>query len=141
MPAFFMCKKFSERSFNMKLIILDEIKKQLFPLQKEEMELLEESILKEGIREPLIVWNNNGKQILIDGHNRYQIAQKYNLSFATITKNFADIDEAIDWINRNQLGRRNLTDEQRKYLIGKIYNQQKENKENMKEINILENFR
>jgi len=125
----------------MKLIILDEIKKQLFPLQKEEMELLEESILKEGIREPLIVWNNNGKQILIDGHNRYQIAQKYNLSFATITKNFADIDEAIDWINRNQLGRRNLTDEQRKYLIGKIYNQQKENKENMKEINILENFR
>ncbi|SNX54167.1 DNA modification methylase [Thermoanaerobacterium sp. RBIITD] len=110
----------------MELIILDEIKKQLFPLQKEEMELLEESILKEGIREPLIVWNNNDKQILVDGHNRYEIAQKHNLSFTTITKDFADIDEAIDWINRNQLGRRNLTDEQRKYLIGKLYNQQKE---------------
>jgi len=110
----------------MELTVLDEIKKQLFPLQKEEMELLEESILKEGIREPLIVWNNNGKQILVDGHNRYEIARKHNLSFTTITKDFANIDEAIDWINRNQLGRRNLTDEQRKYLIGKIYNQQKE---------------
>lgn len=109
----------------MELTILDEIKNQLFPLQKEEMELLEESILKEGIREPLVVWNNNGKQILVDGHNRYEIARKHNLSFTTITKDFADIDEAIDWINKNQLGRRNLTDEQRKYLIGKIYNQQK----------------
>lgn len=109
----------------MELTILDEIKNQLFPPQKEELELLEESILKEGIREPLIVWNNNGKQILVDGHNRYEIARKHNLSFTTITKEFADLEEAIDWINRNQLGRRNLTDEQRKYLIGKIYNQQK----------------
>lgn len=39
--------------------------------------------------------------------------------------NFADEWDAIAWMCRNQLGRRNLTDEQRTYLIGKQYEAQK----------------
>lgn len=38
---------------------------------------------------------------------------------------FPDKWAAIVWICRNQLGRRNLTDEQRTYLIGKQYEAQK----------------
>ena len=38
---------------------------------------------------------------------------------------FANRYEAIIWICKNQLGRRNLTPEQKKYLIGKQYEAEK----------------
>lgn len=40
---------------------------------------------------------------------------------------FASLDETFDWIDRNQLGRRNLTDEQRTLVIGRIYEREKKN--------------
>ena len=46
--------------------------------------------------------------ILIDGHNRYAIAQKHNLPFKTVAKVFDDRTDAKIWILKNQLGRRNL---------------------------------
>lgn len=47
----------------------------------------------------------------------------------------ADRYEAIVWICRNQLGRRNLTDEQKTYLIGKQYAAQKMTVSNVKGTN------
>lgn len=44
-------------------------------LQADEYEKLKESVLAEGIRDPLVVWRG----ILIDGHHRYKIAQEYGL--------------------------------------------------------------
>jgi N6-adenosine-specific RNA methylase IME4/ParB-like chromosome segregation protein Spo0J len=107
------------------IVILSQIEQALFPLREEELEALEDSIIKEGIRDPLIVWNNNGKLILVDGHNRYRIAQKHNLNFKVIEKSFSDLDEALNWIDKNQLGRRNLTDEQRAVIVGRMYERQK----------------
>ena len=43
-----------------------------------------------------------------------------------LEKEFANRYEAIVWICKNQLGRRNLTPEQRKYLIGKQYEAEKQ---------------
>lgn len=40
-------------------------------------------------------------------------------------KNFTDKWAAFDWMYKNQLGRRNLTAEQRIYLIGKLYEARK----------------
>ena len=112
------------------IVILDEIRDELFPLQDEEKRLLEESILKEGIREPLIVWipqegPYKGKKILVDGHNRLDVAKRHNLKFKITIKQFSDLEEVLSWVVRNQLGRRNLTDEQKRYLYGKLYNLQK----------------
>ena len=76
------------------------------PLSDKEYEQLEKNLLADGVRDPLVLWNN----MLIDGHNRYRIALKHNLPFETITKEFADEDEASIWIMQNQLGRRNLSD-------------------------------
>lgn len=39
--------------------------------------------------------------------------------------NFNNRGEAINWIIKNQLGRRNLSNEQRMYLIGKRYEEEK----------------
>jgi len=110
-----------------KLTVLDEIKKALFPLREEELAALESSVLAEGIRDPLVVWPKEGKLILVDGHCRYQLAQKHNLPFKVVERNFASLEEALAWVDQNQLARRNLTDEQRRYLLGRIYERQKKN--------------
>ena len=62
----------------------------------------------------------------MDGHNRYTIAKKHpEIPFTVHEKEFASRYEAIIWICKNQLGRRNLTPEQKKYLIGKQYEAEK----------------
>ena len=101
------------------LTIDPEFASKIPPLREEEMKQLEENILADGVViNPLIVWNG----VIVDGHNRYHILQKHpEIQFTTYEKQFPDRYAAISWICKNQLGRRNLTPEQRKYLIGKQY--------------------
>ena len=96
-----------------------EFQSQIPPLTDDEFKQLEENILKEGkLLSPLIVWGNT----LVDGHNRYAILQKHpEIYFSTMPLRFANREEALAWICKNQLGRRNLTPEQKKFLIGKQY--------------------
>ena len=93
------------------------------PLTSEELNQLEKNIVSDGkVINPIIVWNG----LIIDGHNRYAILQKYpDIQYAVHEKEFADRYEAIVWICKNQLGRRNLTVEQKKYLVGKQYEAEK----------------
>ena len=100
-----------------------EFQSQIPPLTDDEFKQLEENILKEGkLISPLIVWNN----ILVDGHNRYAILQKHpEIYFSTMPLRFENREEAIAWICRNQLGRRNLSPEQKRYLLGKQYEAEK----------------
>lgn len=86
-------------------LIVDNEFKNLIPLLDEKERLqLEENILRDGIQDPLKTWNG----IIVDGHNRYTLAQKHGLTFETIEMDFADRSEAKIWILKNQLGRRNL---------------------------------
>ena len=96
-----------------------EFQNQIPPLTDDECKQLEENILKEGkLLSPLIVWNNP----LVDGHNRYAILQKHpEIYFSTMPLRFENREEAVAWICKNQLGRRNLTPEQKKFLVGKQY--------------------
>ena len=106
------------------LAIGSEFASKIPPLREEELKQLEENILADGvIINPLIVWNG----VIVDGHNRYRILQQHpEIQFTTYEKAFSDRYEAIAWICKNQLGRRNLTPEQRKYLIGKQYEAEKQ---------------
>ena len=63
--------------------------------------------------------------ILIDGHNRYEICTRLELPFETVFKDFAGREAAMDWMDANQLGRRNLTRDQFTLLIGRRYNRVK----------------
>ena len=100
-----------------------EFQSQIPPLTDDEFKQLEENILKEGkLLSPLIVWNNT----LVDGHNRYTILQKHpEICFSTMPLRFANREEALAWICKNQLGRRNLSPEQKRYLLGKQYEAEK----------------
>ena len=105
------------------LTIAPEFKGKIPPLREEELKQLEENILADGvIINPLIVWDD----MIVDGHNRYRILQKHpEIQFTTYEKEFSDRYEAIAWICKNQLGRRNLTPQQFKYLVGQQYEAEK----------------
>ena len=98
-----------------------EFKELIPPLKPEEYEQLEKNILEEGIRDAIVTWDS----IILDGHNRYKIAQEHDLPFVEMPMTFADRNEAKDWMIDNQLGRRNLEPNQRDYLIGLRYRGEK----------------
>ena len=100
-----------------------EFESQIPPLAEDEFRQLEENIVNDGvIINPLIVWNG----IIVDGHNRYRILQLHpEISYTTHEKDFPDRYAANAWICKNQLGRRNLTEEQKKYLLGRQYKAEK----------------
>ena len=90
------------------MITIDpEFKALIPPLLPEGRKGLEESILKEGCRDALVVWK--GHNILVDGHNRYEICTAHGKPFETVEMEFASRDDAMVWIIDNQFSRRNLT--------------------------------
>ena len=98
------------------LIIDPEFRDLIPPLNEEELKLLEASIVADGCESPLIVWNG----VIVDGHNRYAICRKHEIPFAIQEKDFSSRDDAMLWMLRNQLGRRNLNSYQRVELVLKF---------------------
>ena len=107
----------------MELTIDSEFKNLIPPMKPEEFQGLKESILNNGydILYPIVIWNN----MIIDGHNRYSICKDLDIEFSVSEKKFNDRFEVINWIINNQLNRRSMTSEQRSYLIGKRYQEEK----------------
>jgi ParB-like chromosome segregation protein Spo0J len=114
-------KKVEEISMRERIVIREDFKALIPPLAKEEKEQLEENILKEGVRDPLVLWPVGESFILVDGHNRFSICQKHGLDFPFKVVEFRDDEEVSRWMVKNQLGRRNLSLEQQSYLRGLRY--------------------
>ena len=93
------------------------------PLTADEYEQLKENILEAGeVYEPIVTWNG----VIVDGHNRWKIIKENpGLIWKTKEIDFPDKWAAFDWMYKNQLGRRNLTEQQRAYMIGKMYEARK----------------
>jgi N6-adenosine-specific RNA methylase IME4 len=91
------------------------------PLAPEELAQLEANIIADGCRDPLVTW----RDMLIDGHNRYDICTRHGIAFKTVEMEFADEEAAMDWMDANQLGRRNLKPEVASILRGRRYNRTK----------------
>ena len=113
-----------------------EFKALIPPLTTEEFEQLEKNIIAEGIREPIITcWGNT----IIDGHNRFEIAQKHGLEYETIDKMFYSRDEVVEWMILNQFGRRNLDNYQRSLLALRLKPMFEEKAREVKEQNLTQN--
>lgn len=95
----------------MSIMVDAEFKALIPPLSPEEYAQLEENCVREGIRDPLVVWATpSGTQILVDGHNRMKIAAEHaGMHFDVVEKKFDTRADAEAWIIKNQLGRRNIT--------------------------------
>jgi len=138
------------------------------PLSDEEFVLLRGSIVAEGVRDPLIVWDRSPEalveagfgwckdcerdvpidewkqdddvyccrcgfglgpispDILLDGHNRARICAENEINeFEIVKKRFDDEVDAENWVDFNQCGRRNVTADYRRFLMGRVYNRRK----------------
>lgn len=100
-----------------------EFEEKIPKIGEDEFQQLRENILEAGeVYEPLVVWDG----VLVDGHNRWKVIQEHpEVKWRTREMDFADKWAAFEWMYKNQLGRRNLTDEQRTYMIGKMYEARK----------------
>jgi len=105
-----------------KLKIDDEFRNLIPAITPEEKSELEKSILAEGCRESLVIWDG----IILDGHNRFEICRQHKINFEIVSKEFKDRGQAKIWIISNQLSRRNLTPEQMSLLRGERYNLEKQ---------------
>lgn len=107
----------------LELKIDPEFRDKIPPLTDAEYEQLRENILSAGeIYEPIVTWNG----VIVDGHNRYRVYRENpKVKYRTREMDFPDKWAAFEWMYKNQLGRRNLTDEQRTYMIGKMYEARK----------------
>ena len=105
-----------------------EFSAQILPLSFEELQQLEINMIRdEKLTDPIIVWNKT----ILDGHNRYNILRKHSfIEYEIKEMEFSSRQEALIWICNHQLGRRNLTPERRKYLIGKRYEVEKQVSQN-----------
>jgi len=106
----------------MSIIIDPEFKDLIPPLSLEEFAELEASCIKEGIRDALITWpQDDGNEILIDGHNRFEISAKHaGIQFDVKHYYFSDRNAALIWMVSNQFARRNLSAYDRSVLALKI---------------------
>ena len=90
------------------MTIDEEFQKLIPPLTDDEYRQLEENCIKEGIRETILVWDRGDDLVIVDGHNRYQIARKNGLKWHYKVMNFESREDAMLWMIDNQLGKRNL---------------------------------
>lgn len=88
------------------LKIDEEFESLIPPLTEEEFAQLRDNVLSEGrVRDALTAWNDT----ILDGHNRWKIIQEFpEIPFRVEQMEFKTRNEAIAWMIRNQLGRRNL---------------------------------
>lgn len=79
-------------------------------LSEEDYTALEKSLLTDGYKgAPIMIWDD----VIVDGHNRYEICNKHNIPYEVKNIDFENKEEAMRWMVRQQIGRRNLTPMQR----------------------------
>ncbi len=103
---------------SLSVTIDDEFQSLIPPLTEEELTGLEENLLRDGCIDPLIVWAE--QCILLDGHNRKAICDRYSIDYELHGVSFTDRNEAKQWVIEHQFGRRNLTPFQRAELALKL---------------------
>lgn len=112
--------------FDIQIAVDQEFAAMIPPLSAEERQQLEENIVDHGgARDPLVVWRFREDVTLLDGHNRYEICTRLGLPYEVEELEFDSRAEAADWIDKNQLGRRNLDPRQMSLLRGRRYNRTK----------------
>lgn len=119
--GFFIAQKKIAGGNIMNLHIDSEFRSLIPPLTPEELSGLEKSLIDEGCRDALVIWEG----IIIDGHNRFEICQREDIPFRILEKSFENREDVKDWIEGNQLARRNLAPDQMSLLRGRRYNRAK----------------
>ncbi len=104
------------------VIIKPWLKELIRPRTESEQSNLKADIEINGLTTPITLSTIDGEEnCLVDGHGRldcYQQLQRTSIPFTV--KTFNSKDDIRAWVFRKQLGRRNLTKQDRAYLIGSL---------------------
>lgn len=93
-----------------------ELNNVLPELSDADYKALEQSLLTDGFKgAPIMVWGD----IIVDGHNRYEICKRHDIPFDVKAIDFESKEEAVLWMVRQQIGRRTLTPLQRIQIVEK----------------------
>jgi hypothetical protein len=102
---------------------LDELHYLMRPLIPEERAALAAQLVRDGLREPISVWDRGADLVVLDGHNRLEICQEYELRVRhKVIEDINSLAQAEEWMINNQLGRRNITSNEKAFYIGLEYN-------------------
>ena len=99
------------------LNIDSEIARLFPPLTEAARSMLETSLLEQGALTPIYHWEG----LLISSPIRYEICRQYGIPFVSAEKHFSCREEVISMVCTQQLKRKTLTTESRRYLLGKLY--------------------
>ena len=114
--------RFMERKISMSIKIDEGFRRQIPSPSYEELAVLEQNlVISGGARDRLTVWRG----YLVDGHNRFEICTRLGLHYDTAELDLPDREAVENWIDTNQLGRRNLSPDVASLLRGRIYNRVK----------------
>src|SRR5665647_2658462 len=111
------------------VLTIDEEFKNLNPLKSKISNMfLERELQEKGFDSlhPIVIWVHNGKEIIVDGYNRYSLTKKLGISYYTVEKEFEDRKEVREWIKNNQDSHRSLSPLVERYKLGAYYNSLKQ---------------
>lgn len=90
-------------------------------LSEKDYKQLEQQILCHSYHVPICTWNG----IVINGIEAYELFRKHSIPFRIKRLHFPSKEDVISWICTDQLKREDLTNANKKYLIGEKYNAEK----------------
>lgn len=90
-------------------------------LSEKDYKQLEQQILCHSYHTPICTWNG----IVINGIEAYELFRKHSIPFRIKRLHFSSKEDVISWICADQLKREDLTNINKKYLIGKKYDAEK----------------
>jgi hypothetical protein len=94
-------------------------------LTQEQNTRLEENLVADGVcHDSLVVLKGEG--LLLGGHHRLPILREHKIPYTVVEVDLPDREAAKQWIIKDELGKRNLTSEQRDYYVGKLYQAEKQ---------------
>ena len=91
----------------------------LLPRAPDEVKKLEERLLVEEPRDPVVLWKGHRK--LVDGNTRFRFFSLLGRNYPVVEMEFPDRDAVIAWLYATHYGRRSYSAEMKSYVRGKQY--------------------
>jgi len=96
-----------------------EVSEQLLgALTPDEVERLEANILDDGIRDPIVWWKRDAKNVIVDGAHRYAIAMRHGLAAPLLEYKFESFTDCKIWMLSLALGQRNMSHDAKRHCLG-----------------------
>ncbi len=100
------------------------------PLTQDDQDALEQSLLRDGCRKPIITWRG----MILDGHKRHQFCSYEEIEYEMQEMEFPTREEAIIWVCSQRIVGLQKHSAMFRYLVGKWYISKKQVNKKLRKI-------